>query len=373
MVEKLTIKNFGPIKDVTLELRAVNIFIGDQGTGKSTIAKVLIAAQNTAILDFIEEGKSRTQNKTEIFKDLLKKTGITNYLYPTTEIEYKTYLYVFRYVNNIATVKGNSGQELVVDIETKFSFNFTYIPAERNLAVALLYSLYALMQTGTALPPLFLRFGDRFDKSRKEKEVFDFTEVLGLIYEATEGKDKIILKDNEEEVLLSDSSSGIQSVITLLSVFDAVAKRNINPAGKPTAGNLLVIEEPEISIFPETQYKLLKYIMSNLGPRYNVSMAWNDQIFITTHSPYILASLNNMMYAQIVGKEHRAEANQILEQKYWVLPDNVSAFRMLTDGTCEDIMDRQEEMIHVEKIDEISRELNSDFDLLQNIQLGIKA
>ena len=41
MSETLTIRNFGPIKDMTLELRAVNILIGDQGTGKSTVAKLL--------------------------------------------------------------------------------------------------------------------------------------------------------------------------------------------------------------------------------------------------------------------------------------------------------------------------------------------
>lgn len=39
--EKLIIKNFGPIKDVELELGGFNILIGEQATGKSTIAKVL--------------------------------------------------------------------------------------------------------------------------------------------------------------------------------------------------------------------------------------------------------------------------------------------------------------------------------------------
>jgi predicted ATP-dependent endonuclease of OLD family len=37
----LTIKNFGPIKDISLNLKKVNLLIGTQGSGKSTIAKVL--------------------------------------------------------------------------------------------------------------------------------------------------------------------------------------------------------------------------------------------------------------------------------------------------------------------------------------------
>ena len=38
--EKLIIRNFGPISGVELNLRRVNVLIGDPGTGKSTVAKV---------------------------------------------------------------------------------------------------------------------------------------------------------------------------------------------------------------------------------------------------------------------------------------------------------------------------------------------
>ena len=48
MNEKLIIRNFGPIKDVELDLRKINIFIGDQGTGKSTVAKVLYAVKSAS-------------------------------------------------------------------------------------------------------------------------------------------------------------------------------------------------------------------------------------------------------------------------------------------------------------------------------------
>ena len=42
MVESyLYIKNFGPIPELNITIRPFTIFIGSQGTGKSTIAKVL--------------------------------------------------------------------------------------------------------------------------------------------------------------------------------------------------------------------------------------------------------------------------------------------------------------------------------------------
>ena len=37
----LTIKNFGPIKEATIEMKPLLIIIGGQGTGKSTLAKML--------------------------------------------------------------------------------------------------------------------------------------------------------------------------------------------------------------------------------------------------------------------------------------------------------------------------------------------
>ena len=40
-MDKITIRNFGPIKDINIELSKLMVFIGPQGSGKSTIAKLL--------------------------------------------------------------------------------------------------------------------------------------------------------------------------------------------------------------------------------------------------------------------------------------------------------------------------------------------
>lgn len=41
MKEKLIIKNFGPIKSIDLDLGKITVLIGEQASGKSTVAKVL--------------------------------------------------------------------------------------------------------------------------------------------------------------------------------------------------------------------------------------------------------------------------------------------------------------------------------------------
>ena len=38
---RLVVKNIGPIKDVELDLKKVNVFMGPQGCGKSTLAKII--------------------------------------------------------------------------------------------------------------------------------------------------------------------------------------------------------------------------------------------------------------------------------------------------------------------------------------------
>ena len=38
---KLRIKNIGPLRDIDIELNRINIFIGPQSIGKSTLAKLI--------------------------------------------------------------------------------------------------------------------------------------------------------------------------------------------------------------------------------------------------------------------------------------------------------------------------------------------
>ena len=40
MDEQLIVKSFGPVKDLDITFKKVTLFIGDQGTGKSCVAKL---------------------------------------------------------------------------------------------------------------------------------------------------------------------------------------------------------------------------------------------------------------------------------------------------------------------------------------------
>jgi predicted ATPase len=292
----------------------------------------------------------------------LKLVGIQNYLSAETEIHFTSSDFVFKYLNRDVEINDNYA---VIDESNTSSlfrylgYDFTYIPSERSLAITLADSLFALMQTGTALPNLFLRFGNKFQKARKVKESFDYQKVIGVSYIHKESGDLVKLQ-NGKEISIDDSSSGIQGAVSLLTVFDYVTESS-------ATNNFLVIEEPELNCFPNTQYKLMNHFVEN---KFNNSPNTN-QFLLTTHSPYILTSLNNLMYAYQVGQKHKKEVNNIVEEKYWVNPAEVSAYQLLSDGTCISILDKEVGMIESERIDEVSRTLNNDFDKLQDIELGV--
>lgn len=371
MKEKLIIKNFGPIKHVELELGRFNVIIGDQGTGKSTVAKVLTAIQSTFFRDRFDVPPDETiDRKTQVFFEYLKSFEIQSYHYDNTYIQYWNKLYYFQLNDRNVEIK----KYREASLEENFSFDINYIVAERILVIILENSLYALIETRAYLPPLFLRFGNKFQKARKEQESFNYTNVIEVQYTYKDNQSIIILPSGKE-ISINEASTGIQGAVSLLTVFDSITRQSKNK--KPFLQSLdeilhyLIIEEPELNCFPATQNKLVKYFVENttikndFGEHY-----YKNRLLITTHSPYILTSINNLMYANNVAINHKEEADKIIEKKYWLNPDDVSVYMILPDGKCEDIFDREEGLIKAEKIDGVTNTLNEQFSELLNLEFA---
>jgi len=117
----------------------------------------------------------------------------------------------------------------------------------------------------------------------------------------------------------------------------------------------LVVEEAEAHLYPEAQKEMINLmaLFYNTNPE--------NQLIITTHSPYILASLNNLLYANKVGREKPEAISKIISQRLWVDVKDVQAF-FIRDGKLEDIIDHDLEMIKNEALDSASRIINEEFD-----------
>ena len=102
MAESLTIRNFGPIKEIEIpNLQPLNVFVGPSGSGKSTIMKVLAAFQwlykMLCIRSYLKSsGVKRSPFRFRV-EDLLKRNGLSGYMQSDTEIIYRNESSELRY------------------------------------------------------------------------------------------------------------------------------------------------------------------------------------------------------------------------------------------------------------------------------------
>ena len=128
------------------------------------------------------------------------------------------------------------------------------------------------------------------------------------------------------------------------------------------------IEEPEAHLFPISQ----KQIISLIATIYN---DFGNSFFITTHSPYILTAINNL----VVGQDAYNKANgdrEKLKRLEKVLPadelirlEDVSAYT-LNKGKLESIIDMENRLIGANLLDAVSDEFDLAFGVATEILYG---
>lgn len=138
-------------------------------------------------------------------------------------------------------------------------------------------------------------------------------------YEATTlgGRELALKVSDTLRIDLYNASSSIKQLAPLLLYLRYRA----------APGQLLIIDEPEMNLHPEGQAKLLEALamLSNLGVH----------VLLTTHSPYIMAHLNNLIAADAESKPRRTRQAKHLylgSPDAFLPPDAVSAYEMRPDG-----------------------------------------
>ncbi len=120
----------------------------------------------------------------------------------------------------------------------------------------------------------------------------------------------------------------------------------------------IVFEEPEAHLYPEAQ----KEIIDLIALLFN---ALNSQVIITTHSPYILASLNNLLYANVLQQKNKA-VEKIINPKTIIETNKLNAYSV-NNGKINNIIDNETNLIHSEEIDSASLIINNTFQELFDI------
>ncbi|MBQ3945086.1 MAG: AAA family ATPase [Alphaproteobacteria bacterium] len=400
----ITIKNVGPVKDVKLDLNKVNVFMGPQSSGKSTIAKIISYCswyEKNTILG--------TRPNVNFYKDLIDFHNLEdNYFSDDSLIEYKS-------PNCHIIFSGKKGVpvSVVTKVGPKRIFRnekIEYIPAERNIVSVPGIGQYTESRNNV-LNFLYDWFRAKRNKKEENKYTLPLTSLncVSYYYVQDEDSDKLLLEDGKE-IKLQHASSGLMSVTPLIMVFNYVigeiyferrtqspfetinieskiesldlpdkeilkkltsqtkvlneAKekllkkkitseqqaeinelmRSVNDLQKKIVNSLgfdsdynytkLIIEEPELNLFPEAQRDLMYYMLESL-----VKDKRDHQLVLTTHSPYILFALNNCMMGGLVKKNiSPKERKTFASFKSWIDPKKVSIYE-IHNGTLKCIQD----------------------------------
>ncbi len=399
MKERLVIKNFGPIKSIDLELGKLTILIGEQATGKSTIAKVLAVCR---YFSFITNSSNNLIFINDIIyvDNIFNEYGINEYINDNSHIFYECNDYqlqitnihdgkYFKHFNNdvkkpikifmpeILEEKSDAFKSLMNEyrklniksvtenfehknsnIPTSFLLNEVkdvmnnpfYFPTERGLQ-----SIFSLgkdsIQNLSSL--LFNQFSKLNEIAINYKNEFEI-KPLGISYKNIHGFGYIKKEKESTFYALSTGASGYQSAIPIVLGVDYYT----NVSNRKN--RIFIVEEPELNLFPKAQKKLMEFFVENINKN-------GHSFLLPTHSPYFLSAINDLLMAYKKGQKNQSEVEKIIQKESWLNPNDLSVYQ-LKDGFAYDIFDKELNLIGENIIDEASDEMNEEFEELLDIK-----
>lgn len=381
-MEKLIVKNFGPIKEAEIDLTKYVVFIGDTSTGKSVLAKLIAIFKNSSFKQLYLNKNKLIEKLDEFNSNFLDEKTIIKFESSEVVIQYhdsefsitdrktnqqipldhynkeNSKLFIELFKNIFQALDENSEVDIQenINIESylqKISFDTPiYVPAERIIYSMVSGAISGLVSNNVALAKCYKDFASKFEVARKKISEKDY-ENFGFRYKFNDNSDYI--EFNGKKINLSQSSSGIQSLIPLLLVLDNELSQSV-----PNIANTIVVEEPELNLFPIKQKKIIEFIVEKV----NFS---NSSMIITTHSPYILSVLDTLILAKNTYNEHlnlKVEINSIITESKWINYDDISVYEVRNDGTVHSIKNEEFKSIDANAIDSVSDIISEEYDKL---------
>ena len=393
MNERLIVKSFGPVKDLYVIFKKVTLFIGDQGTGKSCVAKLF------SMFKWTEKVLSQKKYKLSYFeqynrfqKMLCKYHRIESFVNESSYIKFEGDLYDFLYENgNFSVIDKNH--------EIKGISKVMYVPAERSI-VSVAENKSKLLKE---LPDSSETFSDEFVNAKKFFQSGYNLPFEGLRFEYDSLNDTGWIHGANYKVRLINASSGIQSSLPMCIVSeylsskisdkeevklskeekdklekrvaeimqneeysDSIKDMMIRQLSHANRYNQLIniVEEPELNLFPRSQMEVLFSLISN-----NASAEENMLVF-TTHSPYSLAIINTMImgakaYANAT-EEQRGQIEAILPVKYQINENEIAAYRLSSSDECycQSVINEKTGLVSKNELDSASDEIMRVFNSL---------
>jgi len=352
-MDRLIVKNFGPLKDVDIELNKINLFIGENGSGKSVLGKLVTIVKNRTFSSQIEIIKEFNDYNINYIKD---DTVIQLFFKNKELFSLNRREFFFSTLEQDTFSQGleegdvSSNNRFFLIIQNNNFLTPQYIPSERNLVSLFRESLSNLIVAEIPLPKFLLNFSSKFGIARSKIKELTFLDVKYVNF----GQDRIYYNENNF-LNLEHSSSGIQSALPLYLTVKYFANKHQS----------IIIEEPEQNLFPKAQTETIKYIIEQVSTENN--------LFLMTHSPYVLSTLNILIFAHKVAKmseKTKEQVKEFVKEEQWINPDDFSAY-YLKNGVARNIKSSRG-LISDNEIDDISEDIAGEFDELMEIYREFK-
>lgn len=399
MNERLIVKNFGPVRNLDIRFKKLTLFIGDQGTGKSCIAKLF------SVFKWLEKDLMMKRHSVNYYlKDdkfnsvLCPYHRIDSFINDNTEVHYTGEFYTFDYKNRTFQISDNGSENIYLS-------KVMYVPAERSI-LSVAENKQKLIKE---LPDSCATFSEELNSAKDfYKNGYDlpfgnlhykYSSLNGVSYIWGNG-----YKDNP--ILLRNASSGIQSALPLCLVSDYLSEKvrlqedvKLSPKEQKKIddevaeimnnksysksvresrlkllsqkssyrGFVNIVEEPELNLFPQSQMNVISRLVQN-----NATSERNMMV-LTTHSPYMLAILNMLILA---GKTYelgddviKNSVEKVLPHSCHISPDDVAAYRLSMDQPtyCKSIIELSTDMIGKNELDSASDAIMQKFNTIYRL------
>jgi predicted ATP-dependent endonuclease of OLD family len=168
-----------------------------------------------------------------------------------------------------------------------------------------------------------------------------------------------VIRGNDDSygVFLKDASSGQQEVLRILQGL-------LLSVGLKNRREFFVVEEPEAHLYPLAQKELINAFAVFLNT------IKEGRLIITTHSPYILACINILLFAQYVANETGVQNGSInqVKREYWLDSSMFTAYSLgQSEAYCVNIKDAETGLIDQNYLDSISEQLGLQYQELYNL------
>ncbi len=425
-MERIIINQLGPITHCELEVNEFMVFTGPQASGKSTIAKsifffkniknILLTQINKRFLQDKDMMELSTKNRLlkEIRSNFLQTFGTTwcmdnnmmieyyytdqiyikiclkedpiapNYIWIDLSEELVGFLNKYDYLPIDKLIYAYDNGEIKKEIAAFFADDseVIYIPAGRSMMTLFssqLMYMYSVMNDDQKrsldyctqnylerimqLKPSFSNSLESLIKNKIEltdmkiqKDILQqcselMKKILHGEYRNVDGEERLQVS-KEKYVKINFASSGQQEAVWILNVVFYYLLNNKK--------SYFIIEEPESHLFPDAQKLITEFI----------SLAQNggNKILLTTHSPYILGTINNLLYANKIRKVvDRHKLQEIIHCYKWLDIRKMSAY-YVEYGDMKSCLDEEFEAINNEVIDCASEDINLDYEKMVQLK-----